>query len=187
MIDQLHKGISILHRRLVVQGLYTTLLWAYGRGLPAITGKPILRFSQVTPQLYVGPQFRRNGLRMLADHGIRAVVNMRHEKDDAACGLAASHYCYLPTVDDQALNEDTLSRGIAFISAQIANGEKVYIHCGAGVGRAPSMAAAYLISTGKSLSEALQMIRAVRPFIYITPPQMTGLEAFEAKTRVSQA
>ena len=58
----------------------------------------------------------------------------------------------------------------------IDSGEKVYIHCGAGVGRAPTMAAAYLISTGIDLATAIASIQKVRPFIYIMPPQVEILE-----------
>ncbi len=51
------KGWQILALRLRTQGLGTTLVWAYGRGLPGITGVPLLQYCQVTPQLYVGSQF----------------------------------------------------------------------------------------------------------------------------------
>ena len=181
MLTNLQKGLSILRRRLREQGVYTTLLWAYGRGMPLITGKPLLQFSEVTPQLFVGPQYRLNGLQHIKKHGIEAVVNLRIEKDDARLGLAPEQYCYLPTVDDEAPSSDHLQNGVQFIHQIIQSGGKVYIHCGAGVGRAPTMAAAYLISTGLSLSEALGMIKKVRPFITITNPQMQALEAFEER------
>jgi protein-tyrosine phosphatase len=103
---------------------------------------------------------------------------MRHEADDAARGLAPRDYCYLPTIDDTAPTEEQLNTGVAFIHKVIANGGKVYIHCSAGVGRAPTMAAAYLIYTGYSLEEALLLIRKVRPFIYIMPPQMDRLRSY---------
>jgi len=182
MINKINKGIRIFSRRLNQQGVYTSLLWLFGRGLPMLTGKPLLRFSQVTPQLYVGPQYRKNGLVFLQSKGIHAVVNMRVEKDDAKLGLAPKHYCYLPTVDDDAPSPKHFDQGVRFISEMISRGERVYIHCGAGVGRAPTMAAAYLIFTGLSLAEALRMIRKVRPFIFITPPQMQALRHYEHRT-----
>jgi hypothetical protein len=55
----LRKGRMILERRLRTQGLRTTLLWLYGRGLPSLTGVPLLQFCQVTPHLYVGSQYNR--------------------------------------------------------------------------------------------------------------------------------
>ena len=178
MRNLLRKGLQIGHRRIQEQGIWTTLLWLYGRGMPAVTGVPLLRFSQVTPVLFVGPQFRKNGLRHLNQNGIFAVVNMRKERDDAAFGLAPEKYLHLPTIDDQAPSLEHLQLGVDFITEVISSGGKVYIHCGAGVGRAPTMAAAYLVSTGMTLEDALSTIRKVRPFIYIMPPQMAQLVQF---------
>jgi hypothetical protein len=48
------------------------------------------------------------------------------------------------------------------------------------------MAAAYLISTGDSVEEALDRIRAVRPFINLTELQIQQLELF-AERMAAQA
>ena len=173
------KGWNILVRRLRTQGISTTMLWLYGRGMPYLTGVPILKYSQVTPQLYVGPQFRQPGKRFLAAQGINASVNMRVEKDDVLLGLDLERHLHLPTIDDDAPSLEHLRQGVDFIHEVIQSGGKVYIHCGAGVGRAPSMAAAYLMSDGYSLDEALELIRKVRPFIALTPPQLAQLRKFE--------
>lgn len=175
----LRKATSIFARRIRTQGLATTLLWLYARGLPFLTGIPLLQYSRVTPQLYVGPQHRRLGMRLLLREGIRAAVSLRDEFDDAAHGLALPDYLHLPTVDDTAPSIAHLDQGVAFIRQIISAGGKVYIHCGAGVGRAPSLAAAYLMAEGRSLEESLALIRAVRPFITITPPQMEQLRKYE--------
>lgn len=177
----LRKGWRVLTRRLRTQGLRTTLLWTYGRGIPSITGVPLLKFCQVTPQLYVGSQFNQVGKRMLEQQGINGCVNMRIERDDAAQGLALTHYLHLPTIDDDAPTIENLYKGVEFIEGLVQAGEKVYIHCGAGVGRAPTMAAAYLMAQGHTLGEALALIRKARPFITITPPQMEQLMEFEKR------
>jgi dual specificity MAP kinase phosphatase len=173
------KNIRILFFRLRTQGLWVTAQWAYARLIPLLTGNPPLRFSRVTPQLYVGPQYRRWGRNALLRKGIDSDVNMRIEFDDAAHGLDLTHYCYLPTVDDDPISTEYFEKGIAFIRERIAAGGKVYIHCTAGVGRAPSMAAAYLMAEGQTLDEALAIIREARPFIKPTPVQMEALKAFE--------
>lgn len=187
IIHLLKKGAGVLSRRLKTQGLHTTLLWAYGRGMPFITGVPMLRYGMVTPQLCVGAQFNARGKRVLEQQGFNACVNMRIEKDDAALGLALERYLHLPTVDDEAPSMEHLERGAVFIRDVIAGQGKVYIHCGAGVGRAPTMAAAYLVAEGHSLREALEMIRAARPFITITPPQIARLKEWERYIRERQA
>jgi protein-tyrosine phosphatase len=96
-----------------------------------------------------------------------------------ARSITACAYLHLPTIDDDAPSLDHLRQGVEFIHNVIQSGGKVYIHCGAGVGRAPTMAAAYLISQGHSLDEALALIRKPRPFIALTPPQMAQLQQFE--------
>ena len=167
-------------RRLRTQGLWVTLQWLWGRGLPFVTGVPLARFSAVTPQLWVGPQYRRLGKWALERHGLTAAVNLRIEYDDAAHGLALANYCHLPTVDDAAIAPAHFDLGVNFIREQVAQDGKVYIHCKAGVGRAPTMAAAYLIAEGMSTDAAIALIKTVRPFITITPPQMEALRAYEA-------
>lgn len=174
---------AILIYRLREQGLRVTLVWMYARGIPKLTGVPILRFSQVTPQIFVGAQYRESGKRLLEKAGITADVNLRVEFDDAEHGLALEHYCYLPTVDDTPPSIDQLLQGITFIREAISAGEKVYIHCAGGVGRAPTLAAAYLISTGLDREDAIQMIRKVRPFIRIMPGQYEQLGKLQAMQR----
>ena len=179
----IQKGARILRHRLRDHGLRTTFVWAYGRGIAKVTGVPPLRYSRVTPQLYVGPQYTERGKRHLEKNGITAGVNMRVEFDDAAHGLAFASYCHLPTVDDAAPTLAHLSAGAEFIGAEIKAGGSVYIHCAGGIGRAPTMAAAYLISTGKTLDEALSMIKRVRPFILLTPTQLEQLKEYEGTLR----
>jgi protein-tyrosine phosphatase len=178
-----HKGLDILSYRLRTQGLRVTLLWVFSRSYSKLTGIPIIRHSQITPQLYVGGQFGQRGKRTLERLGITADVNLRTEFDDAAHGLALAQYCHLPTTDDEAPSFEHLRQGAAFIGRVIGDGGKVYIHCAGGVGRAPTLAAAYLITQGMALDQALALIRKTRPFIKIMPPQMARLREFEAQHR----
>ena len=175
---KLHKGLRILKYRLGQQGLRTTALWAADHIVRIITGAPIESLTQITPQLYVGGQYRRRGWPALARRGITAVVNMRSEFDDQAAGIAPSRYLYLPTEDDDAPTLQQLRAGTAFIAEEIAQGGRVYIHCGAGVGRAATMAAAYLVSTGLSPDAAWALVRRVRPFIRPMAAQIAQLEHF---------
>ena len=61
---------------------------------------------------------------------------------------------------------------------QIEQGNGVYIHCGVGVGRAPTVAAAYLVSTGMTPEEAWTMLRAIRPFIWPNRRQRASVKQF---------
>lgn len=183
LLSNVRKGWAILWDRLRTQGLRVTLLWVYARGIPRLTGVPILRYCQVTPQLFVGAQYNRRGKRVLEAAGIRAGVNLRVEFDDAAHGLALEQYLHLPTVDDTPPSLESLRTGIGFIRRVMAEGGKVYIHCAGGVGRAPTMAAAYLITTGMERDEAIGLIRQARPFIRIMPSQYEQLGILQTALR----
>jgi len=186
IIKFVRKGGRILYTRLREQGAVVTGKWAYARGYTKLTGVPSLSFCRITPQIYIGGQHNAHGRALLEQHSILYDVNMRDEYDDAAHGVALPHYCYLPTIDDTAPSFEQLWQGVHFIQDAVRAGGKVYIHCAGGIGRAPTMGAAYLMSTGLSLDEALTQIKRVRPFINIMPPQMDALRAFEAMVREKQ-
>lgn len=185
-LNYVKKGWRILTRRLRDQGLKTTLIWVFGRGIPKLTGVPMLRYSEITPEIYVGPQYNQRGKTALERAGIQNGVNMRIEYDDAEHGVALLNYCHLPTVDDAAPSIEHLNKGVAFIREAVARGEKVYIHCAGGIGRAPTMAAAYFISTGMSLDEAVALMKSRRPFIRIMPPQWEVLRRYETAQQEDQ-
>jgi hypothetical protein len=128
-------------------------------------GHPLRKYSEVTSQLWVGGQHRAKGWGWMQEQGITAIVDLRKEFDDAAAGIAPEHYLYLPTIDNTPPSIEDLERGVEFIRQEIERGGIVYIHCGVGVGRAPTMAACYLTSTGLSPAVAWATIRAVRPFV----------------------
>ncbi len=153
----------------------------YGQYARILTGAPIEHLSAVTPQLHVGGQHRPRGWNRMVERGITAVVNMREEwHDDVAQGIGGERHLHLITVDNTPPALEDLQRGVDFIAAEIEQGGKVYIHCGVGVGRAPVMAAAYLVSTGLTPEEAMSKIRVARPFVHPTPGQLEQLERFAA-------
>jgi len=122
LIKPIQKGWHILSHRLKTQGLKITLIWLYGRGLPKLTGIPLAKYSRITRQIYVGPQFRRPGRRHLERLGITGLVNMRVEFDDAAHDLLVGRYCHLPTIDDHAPTMADLDEGVTFIRQIVAAG-----------------------------------------------------------------
>jgi predicted protein tyrosine phosphatase len=179
------KGINILWGRLTQQGLRVTAVWAADHAVRIITGAPIRSVSQVTPQLHVGGQYRRRGWPRLAARGITAVVNVRTEFDDDAAGIAPARYLHLPAEDDNPPTLEQLREGVAFIAEEIARGGGVYVHCGAGIGRAPAMVAAYLVSTGLPAEQAWGRIREVRPFVRPKRVQVGQVERFAETLRTS--
>jgi protein tyrosine phosphatase (PTP) superfamily phosphohydrolase (DUF442 family) len=175
------KGLGILWRRLTEQGLRVTAWWAVDHAVRIGTGANLRKVSEITPHLHVGGQYRRRGWPRLEARGITSVVNMRVEFDDNGAGIAPPRYLHLPVVDDNTPTLEQLQEGAAFIAKEIEQGGSVYVHCGSGIGRAATMAAAYLISTGLTADEAWEKIRAIRPFIRPTAVQLAQIERFSGQ------
>jgi protein-tyrosine phosphatase len=171
------KLAYIVYRRVVEHGSRTTWLWIKDKFVRRTQGFSVPSISRVAPHLYVGGQHSQRGLSAMRGLGITSVVNMREESDDAARGVALDHLLWLPTTDDAAPSVQDLVRGSAFIEKHVSAGDGVYIHCASGVGRAPTMAAAYFVRHGSTAEQAWEIIRKGRPFIRPTPPQIAVIRA----------
>jgi len=155
------------------------------RGFSKVTGAPIIRFCEILPNLYVGEQYRKLGKSVLAKAGIDSTINMRIEFDDREHGLHFEQHRHFPTINDTAPSIDHLLEGIQFIKDVHDGGGKVYIHCEGGMGRAPSMGAAYLMYIGMSMEEALDFLKSKRPFVNLVPEQIEQLKKLELRIRES--
>ncbi|MBD3328798.1 protein phosphatase [Candidatus Peregrinibacteria bacterium] len=142
-----------------------------------ILGHSMYKNIRVTPKVYLGGAFTQRKIKLLKKWGITAVVSMRMVTPPV--GIKTLH---LPTRDYHAPTDEDLITGVEFIEKEVKNGGKVYVHCRAGVGRGPTMVIAYLISTGYTLSEAIELIKKVRNFINPTEEQMESLRMFAEKT-----
>jgi protein tyrosine phosphatase (PTP) superfamily phosphohydrolase (DUF442 family) len=83
----------------------------------------------------------------MAARGITTVVDLRAERDleiPDLTGLGLTRIA-LPVRDGQTPTPEQVRR---FIDIVESSPGKVFVHCGAGVGRTGSMAAAYLLATG---------------------------------------
>ncbi|MFI7497109.1 dual specificity protein phosphatase family protein [Streptomyces sp. NPDC049687] len=108
------------------------------------------------------------GYRALAGMGFTTVVDLRAEDLSAAqlakpreAGLNVVH---LPIRDGQTPKPEQVRR---FLEAVAQAPGKVFVHCGAGVGRTGTMAAAYLVETGQNSASA-----AVRRNLAVGPPSI---------------
>jgi len=170
------KIFQLPHVRLITQRLQASGQWLFDTFCHYLLDRPIRAQCEVTPQVFVGGQFRRRGWEIIRSWGVSGVVNLRSEFDDRSLGVDIPQYLHLATIDEDAPSTEALQNGVAFIAAIIDQGGKVYIHCGAGVGRGPTMMAAYLISTGSTPEQAWKKIRQVRKFIRPTSVQQTQIE-----------
>ncbi len=175
------KGIRIFFTRLSEYGLRPTWLWLYEKVARIRHGLSPVETSKVGEKLFVGGQQYKRGLETMRQLGIGATVSLRQEADDAARGVALARHLWLPTPDDGAPTLAQMQEGVAFIREAMKAGMGVYIHCAQGVGRAPTLAAAYLIAEGHSPQSAMEMIRQARPFITPTPSQLKRLAEWDRR------
>lgn len=111
----------------------------------------------------VNPSVGKQAAHMLGVGGITLIVNMHEMPDEAELlerlGAVSLH---LPVPGSCAPTQEQLDAGVGAIRAGLARGERVAVHCGAGLGRAGTMLAAYLVSEGCTAEEAMQRVRTAR-------------------------
>ena len=184
-LAKIRKNGRLVRSRLREQGVRLTLLWMLEHAVRVTTGAPGVNTSRIGPGIVLGGQYRSRGWRRLQAAGVTSVLNLRSEFCDREAGIAPAQYLRLPTVDDEAPSPEQLGEGVSFIDQQVAQGGGVYVHCGAGMGRAATMVAAYLVAQGLGPDEAWARIRRVRPFIRPTQRQHAAIEAWAARCRPS--
>jgi protein tyrosine phosphatase (PTP) superfamily phosphohydrolase (DUF442 family) len=145
-----------------------------------------LNMSWITPQLAVGGRIHPEDIRRLAATGVTRVVDTRAEHCDDATALAAHgiELLYLPTPDTYPLSIDQLREGSDWILRQLADGQRVLVHCEHGVGRSVLLVAATLVAGGMRAEEAIRLVQARRWQAAPNHMQMLRLQQFERAVRV---
>lgn len=87
-------------------------------------------------------------------------------------------YLWLPVPDHHAPTPDQLSVGVKALQNIVERNLKVYVHCHNGHGRGPTLVAAYLVTTGKTVDEAIAFIKEKRPSIHLRDLQIEALKNF---------
>lgn len=76
---------------------------------------------------------------------------------------ADSRALWFPIPDLHAPDLDRAGELLAALRARLDDGETLLVHCGAGIGRAGTVAAALLVSMGVPLDDAIATVAAARP------------------------
>ncbi len=124
----------------------------------------------------------------LVRFGISHVIDMQVEFDDTPIAKDLGVEVLWNPIDDdfQLKPPEVFERGVRFAQAALDRpGTKLYVHCAAGVHRAPMMALAILCSLGWKLDDAVQMIEARRPVVDFADVYVRSVERFlesEVKT-----
>ncbi len=145
--------------------------------------KPIFEYSKITEYIYIGTNqcCKLHFENSLIKKEIKADISLEEKRLDQPFGV--DFYLWLPTKDHKSPIFKQLSLGANFIKQLVDNKIKVYIHCEHGHGRAPTLVAAYFILKGKSVREALEIIKKKRPSIHPNKVQINSLENFKRKMK----
>ncbi len=125
----------------------------------------IANLEGVDNQLWRGAAPSDTGYKALARHGVGTVVDLRSDDEFSADPKLLEKLdidlVRIPLRDGQSPTTAQVNR---FLKVVKGTDKRVFVNCGAGVGRTGTMAAAYLVASGKSGSmEALGRNLAVGP------------------------
>ncbi len=116
--------------------------------------------------------------------GVTHIIDMQIEFDDTPLAEPYGVQVLWNAVDDDFRFKppDVFQRGVDFARAALEeDGTKIFIHCAAGVHRAPMMALAVLRAEGWSLEDASKLIVGRRPFADLADIYVRSVEAFIAE------
>ena len=145
---------------------------------PAAVSMPIDNFAQIDDQVWRGAAPSAAGYAELARNGVVTVIDLRaedyiHVDEPMLAGLGMQRV-HIPLRDGQAPDTTQVEQ---FLTAVRQSGGRVFVHCGAGVGRTGTMAAAWLVASGEATPQ-----EAVRRNLAVGPPSLEQL-AFAARLR----
>jgi protein-tyrosine phosphatase len=136
----------------------------------------------VTGRIAVGGGiWSADNMAKVAGAGVTHILDMQIEFDDTP--LATIHgieVLWNPIDDDfEPKPPQVFEKGIEFARAALDQpGTKLYIHCAAGVHRAPMMAAAVLCALSWKLQDAIRLIETKRPVVDFAGVYVKSIENY---------
>ena len=147
----------------------------------------------ISARLWVGSFVRPEDVKILQKMGITSVVNLQSDWDLASYSISlttlqkayAQAQIYLnrfpiPDFDRQSLGDNLPQAVEELEKALIPSESRVYVHCTAGINRAPTLAAAYLIKAmAMPAHEAYQHVTSKRD----CSPYLDTLQEYETSLK----
>lgn len=144
------------------------------------------RIDRVTERLYVGGAIPAGEYQRFVDAGITHIVDVREDTeidtDLALLGQLDIARLQVPVINHTAPTDEQLSKVTEWIGPS-DRGAVVYVHCGAGIGRAATIAVGILLHEPIPLADAIEKVRKVRPEIHINDDQRAWLRTVEERLR----
>ncbi len=118
---------------------------------------------------------RREDLDILKSMGVKGIVCLAMEREiepfwedlyiyEREIIERDMEFFYLPTPPRKAPPLNLMVEALEWMDSRISSGKPITVHCFAGIGRAGTLAAAYLIfSRGMSARAAMEKVRKMRP------------------------
>lgn len=145
----------------------------------------------VTDRIAVGGGiWSAENMATVSREGITHIIDMQVEFDDTP--LAAEHkieVLWNPTDDDfEPKPPELFERGVEFAKRALdEDGSKVFIHCAAGVHRAPMMTLAVLGAMGWDVEDAMDLIEGRRPVADFADVYVRSVESFLANSHPTES
>ncbi len=142
------------------------------------------RIDRVTERLYVGGAIPAGEYQRFVDAGITHLVDVREDSeidvDLARLEQLRIARLQIPVINHTAPNDEQLSKVANWLGPR-DGGPVVYVHCGAGIGRAATVAVGILLHESIPLADAIGKVRKVRPEIHINDDQLAWLRSVEER------
>ena len=125
---------------------------------------------------------------VVARAGVTHIIDMQIEFDDTALAKPFGIKVLWNAIDDDFLPKPpaVFQRGVDFAHAALdQEGTKVFVHCAAGVHRAPMMALAILCSLSWQIGQAMELIEVRRPVVDFADVYVQSVEKFIEQQRLS--
>jgi len=142
----------------------------------------MMDMSWVTGRIAVGGGiWTAENMAQVARAEVTHVIDMQIEFDDTTLALPHGITVLWNPIDDdfQPKSPEVFQRGVDFaLEALDEPGTKLFVHCAAGVHRAPMMTLAILCSLSWKLEDALRLIEARRPVVDFADVYVNSVKKF---------
>ncbi len=138
-----------------------------------------LEYDYITDGIYIGTNqcCQTHFDQKLKNEGIEVDISLEEDKVDSPSGV--KFYVWLPVKDNTAPTDDQLDFGVAALEKFVEMKKKIYVHCMNGHGRSTVLVAAYLIKKGKTVKQAIDLIKQKRSSIHLEKIQRQALEKYD--------